>query len=563
MVIFFKDVKKYHSSFSKKPTIASSFHASISSRGDNKAILCSASVVLIIIAAIFLCPPIFTNDDPSNALTGTSIASDTTLSISLSGSVLPLDITPTSSSGTFATTADGSSTNSATVRVATNNITGYTLGIKASNPNSSTADKLISSNEQCENTPTSAKCAINSLSSPTSEADYIDSDNTALNNTWGYLPSKYNSEDNTNYLPAPVSGDTIATTDSPNPENTTASDGTLQSDEYTIDYGMRIDYSPYAGTYSTNYNNQSYIITAVGNPVPYSVSYNSNKPEQAPTEATVSNVPSAQTGTVSGGTTVAVILSSKVPTIGTTNPSTGDYTYAGYVFNGWCSVEPQEDQTTGYQTCPQDAETYQPGDNFGIDQTVDNTQTLYAVWGAPATVTFNANGLIYDNTTTETTNTVTYIPTYENNIITGNKTNTIYMGTYKTPAYEETTPATNYIFKGWSADQQSTDPTYTDEQAITNDLSLNADDNITLYAVWSYTTVITFDKNGADGTETMESQTIEANTTAPLEQNTYTNTGYVLGSWNTVADGSGTSYASRGTYTSTTETNITLYYICT
>ena len=532
-------------------------------------------LLLVLYVLCFIVPPVST--DNSHALTTTSIASDTTLSISLSGSVLPLDITPTSSSGTFASTAsDSVEANTAVIHVTTNNITGYTLGIKASNPNSSSADKLISNNEQCENTPTSAKCAINSLSQAVSESQYIDNtvEGVDLNNTWGYAPSKYNSMPNTtttttldpstnenititspiNYYPAPVSGDTIATTDSPNQENTTAGDGSLVADEYTIDYGMRTDYSTYAGTYSTNYNNQSYIITAVGNPVPYSVSYNANKPEQASSTSTVDNVPSAQTGTVSSGTTVAVVLSDKVPTISTTDPSTGDYTYAGYVFNGWCSVEPEvpteidgQPNTNGYQVCPVDQPQpgqedpvllLHPGDSIGIDQTADNTTTLYAVWGAPAKVTFSSNGLIFDNTTTTTTtttNTINYIPTYEGNIITGQRRNRVYTGTYQTPIYEETTPTpTNYIMKGWSTDQQSTDPTYTDEQAIIDNLSLNADDNITLYASWTYTTVITFDGNGADS-GIMKPFTIEAGKTEALPQNAFTKDGYEFTGWNTVA----------------------------
>ena len=112
-----------------------------------------------------------------------AIASDTTLSISLSGSVLPLDLTPTSSSGTFATTVDGDT--HATIRVSTNNITGYTLGIKAVNSNSDTADKLVSNIEQCENTPTSTKCSLSSLSQPVSSAEYIDNtvEGIDLNNT--------------------------------------------------------------------------------------------------------------------------------------------------------------------------------------------------------------------------------------------------------------------------------------------------------------------------------------------------------------------------------------------
>ncbi|MEE0887601.1 MAG: hypothetical protein U0L97_00115, partial [Candidatus Saccharimonadaceae bacterium] len=301
---------------------------------------------MAVYALCFICPPVQDND--SHAITGTSIASDTTLSISLSNSELPLDITPTSSNGTFASTADDDTkASTAVIRVATNNITGYTLGIKASNPASSSADKLISNNEKCENTPTSNKCAISSLSQPVSSEDYINNtiEGIDLNNTWGYAPSHYNSTPNTtitttqdpntneditttsiiNYYPAPVNGDTIATTDAPNQEDTTANDGTLLTDEYTIDYGMRIDYTPYAGNYSTNYNNQSYIITAVGNLVPYSVSYNANKPEQAQTDATVDNMPTAQADNVQGGDTVAVPLSQKVPTIGTVNPTTGDY----------------------------------------------------------------------------------------------------------------------------------------------------------------------------------------------------------------------------------------------
>ena len=75
----------------------------------------------------------------------------------------------------------------------------------------------------------------------------------------------------------------------------------MLEDTYTIDFAARIDYTPYAGSYSTTYNNQSYIITAVGNPVPYSVSYDANKPQQAPAEAEVDNMPTAQTGSVTSG----------------------------------------------------------------------------------------------------------------------------------------------------------------------------------------------------------------------------------------------------------------------
>ena len=357
---------------------------------------------------------------------------------------------------------------------------------------------------------------------------------------------------------APVNGDTIATTDTPNQENTTANDGTLQEDEYTIDYGIRIDYTPYTGTYSTNYNNQSYIITAVGNPVPYSVSYDANKPAQASTDAEVTNMPSAQAGTTQSGDAITVPLSPKVPAIGTTDTSTGSFTHAGYVFTGWCTMQPTENQTTGYQTCPNDARVFQPDDDFGIDQTVENTQILYATWGAPATITFDGNGLVFNGTTTDTTNTLQCIPTYTNGKITDEKTNIVYSGTYTEPAPLASTH-TNYIFKGWSENQDATEPTYTTEQDIL-DIDLNANSNITFYAIWTYTTVITFNKNGADGTETMDPQIIEAGTTAQLRPNTYTNTGYTLINWNTTSNGTGNSYAPQGNYTASAESkNVTLY----
>lgn len=497
---------------------------------------------MAIYAVCFVFPPI--HDDASYAVTGTPVASDTTLSISVDNDVLSLDLTPLSANGTFATTATP-----ATVYVTTNNITGYTLGI-CTTSSTDTATKLVNNIDECVDTPTSTKCSLSTIDNAVSEEDYEATTSTDLNNTWGYLPSKYNSEINENYLPAPSSNnvDILDITSTPNSADTTT--GELVPNEYTIDLGSRIDYTPYAGQYSG-----TLVITAVGNPVPYSVSYDANKPEQAPATANVDNMPTAQTGTVSSGDTIAVLLSQKVPTLGTqdTNSPTTNYTYAGYVFNGWCNTQPTEDPTTGYQTCPVEQEhitLYQPGDTYGIDQTTDNTETLYAVWGAPATVIFNSNGLVYHNTATDTDNTVQYIPTYEGNIITGNKTNTTYTGTYLEPA--PLNPSDHYIFKGWSTEQTATEPTYTTEQDIINNLNLNANDNITLYAVWTYTTVITFDKNGADGTETMEPQVIEAGTTANLTQNVYTNTGYVFASWNTEAAPTeqtpGTSYPDQAEY---------------
>ena len=151
------------------------------------------------------------------------------------------------------------------------------------------------------------------------------------------------------------------------------------------------------------------------------------------------------------------------------------------------------------------------------------------------------------------------IPTYEGGIITGNKTNTIYTGTYKTPAFAETTPATNYILKGWSADPNATEATYIDEQSIINDLTLNANDEITLYAIWAYATVITFNGNGADS-GVMEPITIEVGQTQALPSSTFTKASYYFAGWNTAADGTGILYKNQDNYIAAVGSNNVVLY---
>ena len=150
---------------------------------------------MAIYALCFVFPPV--HDDASYAVTGTPLASDTTLSISVDNDVLSLDLTPLSTNGTFATT-----TTPATIYVTTNNITGYTLGIRTTS-STDTATKVINNIDECIDTPTSTKCSLSTIDTAVSEQDYEATTSTDLNNTWGYLPSKYNSLDNTDYLPAP------------------------------------------------------------------------------------------------------------------------------------------------------------------------------------------------------------------------------------------------------------------------------------------------------------------------------------------------------------------------
>ncbi|ERT38281.1 MAG: leucine-rich repeat protein [Eubacteriales bacterium] len=63
----------------------------------------------------------------------------------------------------------------------------------------------------------------------------------------------------------------------------------------------------------------------------------------------------------------------------------------------------------------------------------------------------------------------------------------------------------------------------------------------TYYAKWNYS--IAFDANGGSGSMSAQ-QVTEGDSQASLSQNTFTRTGYTFSSWNTAADGSGTTYES-------------------
>lgn len=539
------------------------------------------SIFFLLAGFLFVNPP-FHEDSSSATTVQESVASDTWLSLSIEDSSLALELVPSSTNGTFMSTVD--TEDHANISVVTNNITGYTLGIKASgsnggnNSNNTTSDiyrDLISTDDRCVDTPTSSKCAINSLSTAVSKEDYSDgsASGAELNNTWGYMPSKYNSVNNTNYLPAPTNdGDVLDTTSTPNTpqpgysEDTTRVDS-LQPNKYTIDLGSRVDYTTYAGSYTN-----TFVVTAVGNPVPYSVTYDENTPEYYAYGTYIHEIPSAQIGTTSGGDSIAVVLSTKVPKITGSGGST--LLIDSHTFNGWCTSNTEvpeiityNDGTTApntgrYQVCPEGNEVFYPKDIYGIDQTRDiNTEVLYAIWGAPAKVNFVGNGLIFiDPSTgiTSTKNTVEYVPLHEEGIDSPKQNYDI--GKYIDPTQDEADPTANIIFKGWSEDPDATEATYIDEDAIRNNLDLNAYDSVTLYAVWSYATEVTFNGNGGNENNNMDPQLIEENTTEALHENAYTKEGYKFASWNTQPDGSGDSYRDQGDYTALEGSNdITLY----
>ncbi|MCH4276995.1 MAG: InlB B-repeat-containing protein [Atopobiaceae bacterium] len=97
-----------------------------------------------------------------------------------------------------------------------------------------------------------------------------------------------------------------------------------------------------------------------------------------------------------------------------------------------------------------------------------------------------------------------------------------------------------YAFTAWADDSGHT---YADKASV-KDLVSEADGGITLHAQWmpiAYT--VAFDANGGDGT--MEPQAMTYGTAADLTASAFTRTGYAFAGWNTVADGSGTSFSEK------------------
>ena len=154
-------------------------------------------------------------------------------------------------------------------------------------------------------------------------------------------------------------------------------------------------------------------------------------------------------------------------------------------------------------------------------------------------VTFDGNGLYFNEDEQQTTNEVTYIAVPEEgkeyNI------NQIVSGEYKTPSQD-----LPYNFLGWSTDPEATVPTYETEEKIAEFLPISPNTPITLYAVWQKATTITFDNNGGVGE--MNKQTIIAGKSANLFSNTFTKDGYTFTGWNTRADGEGQEYLEGAEY---------------
>ena len=115
---------------------------------------------------------------------------------------------------------------------------------------------------------------------------------------------------------------------------------------------------------------------------------------------------------------------------------------------------------------------------------------------------------------------------------------------------------TGYTFEGWSTTTTGR-VEYTDEQVVKGLTEHSVKFN--LYAVWkanSYT--IKFDGNGAEGN--MADLAMNYDTAKQLTTNTFEKEGYTFTGWNTIKDGTGTSYADKASVNNLLENGeVTLY----
>ena len=358
-----------------------------------------------------------------------TFATDPFLNVTIANSI-SLDLKPISTTGTFAK----SDTTSNTISATTNYFAGYILGIAASS-NEIDAGNLLQTivnnpGEVNEESITYRISSIGTVEGVTStgitEQVFSSSSNTEYNNTWGYMLTKLNTSESTNYLPPPTTTTpiTLDATDTANPETV---------NNYNIAIGARVNTETPKGSYTN-----TFVITAVANPIPYEITFNKGNAESG-----VSNLPAKL-----DNNTINTSI-----TLPTTKP-----TRSGYVFSGWCSAMPVA--SGGIDSCSGDI-YYQDGTGsrtFPISQVSDNTNiTLYAMWKEVHTITFTAGSnidtlIIADSSnkwwpyyvTTGGTKTFSNVPVGRKYVVT-------------------VVPVANYILDSWTSTSGSTanlaDPT--------------------------------------------------------------------------------------------------------
>ena len=267
-------------------------------------------------------------------------ATESSLAIAFDTNSATLNIMPSSSEGSFV------SSNNITIGASTTNYTGYKLSITASN-----STNLVNSVSNSNITSISSAITENTFST---SSDY--------NNMWGYKPSKYydsvnqqfvtNTGNNAVYLPSP-STSTADIIDQTNVANSTANN-------YTVSIGARANINTPIGTYSN-----TFIITAIANAIPYTITYNANGGDTSSLPANENTATYAST----------VNISSTIPT------------KADFTFTGWCAGTSSASNITTTNDIDSCSTTiYNPnGDGTNLSIAIDQTSAsndiyLYAMW---------------------------------------------------------------------------------------------------------------------------------------------------------------------------------------
>jgi uncharacterized repeat protein (TIGR02543 family) len=261
----------------------------------------------------------------------------------------------------------------------------------------------------------------------------------------------------------------------------------------TLANGSGTSYSP-TSNFTINTNTTLYAQWTPVVPITYTVIYDGNT-------STSGNVPVDTSSPYTAGSTVTV------------SGNTGSLAKTGYTFNGWNTL------ANGSGT------SYSPTSTFIVNA---NT-TLYAQWTPVVptsyTVTYDGN-----------TNTSGNAPTDGSSPYTGGSTVTV-SGNTGSPVLAKT----SYQFAGWNTLANGSGTNYIGGNTFT----INA--NTTLYANWIIggTRLVYNAGTGGTGTAPSSSGTYyTALSTQPVVGNTgsFSNGSLVFGGWNTLANGTGTSY---------------------
>ena len=311
----------------------------------------SASILLALFAVLTL-NPVSHHEEEAEA---TANPSTSRLEILSDSNVAGVKLNVNSTNGTFAKT---NSADEMKFSVITDNLTGYTLSLSATDDSGKLMNETINA------------AALDSITTALSYSDFANgSSASAYNGMWGVEPSKYNSADNTDYLPAPTTEPMIL--DTTNKANTTAN-------EYTVGIGARADFNTPSGIYSN-----TFILQVVGRPVMYAINYLDTTEDD-----TVVDLPEAD----SSSTATAVDFSL----------DDGSPTRDGYTFIGWC--DGTVDHTNSPSTC--DGDTYMPGAKYTFEDSDEETvhiANFYAMWKETSyTITFrtvNAESIEFEGVT--------------------------------------------------------------------------------------------------------------------------------------------------------------------